>query len=148
VEVEGRGKSTKVGKELDLHGGAMKKGGEGRLGRRRGRRSSFFSCLLLSFPYCVFVFCAVLPLLLCATVPCCLVPADMVMFHRPQPERTTASSNIAPCTPKSACHEMHALFVSVFGSFWTPKAVAYCQTLSFSVKFYKIRWDKNHPKST
>jgi hypothetical protein len=30
--------------------------------------------------------------------------------------------------------------------FW--KAAADYQTLSFSVSFYKIRWSKNHPKST
>jgi hypothetical protein len=41
-----------------------------------------------------------------------------------------------------------ALFVSASGSFWLPKAAADCQTLSFSASFYKIRWDKNHPKST
>jgi hypothetical protein len=36
-----------------------------------------------------------------------------------------------------------ALFVSASGSFWPPKAAADCQTLSFSVSFYKIRWGKN-----
>jgi hypothetical protein len=41
-----------------------------------------------------------------------------------------------------------ALFVSASGSFWSPKAAADCQTLSFSASFYKIRWSKNHPKST
>jgi hypothetical protein len=40
-----------------------------------------------------------------------------------------------------------ALFVSASGSFWPPKAAADCQTPSFSASFYKIRWDKNHPKS-
>jgi hypothetical protein len=40
-----------------------------------------------------------------------------------------------------------ALFVSASVSFWPPKAAADCQTLSFSASFYKIRWDKNHPKS-
>jgi hypothetical protein len=40
------------------------------------------------------------------------------------------------------------LFVSASGSFWPPKAAADCQTLSFSVSFYKIRWGKNHTKST
>jgi hypothetical protein len=40
------------------------------------------------------------------------------------------------------------LFVSTSGSFWLPKAAADYQTLSFSASFYKIRWDKNHPKST
>jgi hypothetical protein len=40
------------------------------------------------------------------------------------------------------------LFVSASGNFWPPKAAADCQTLSFSASFYKIRWDKNHPKST
>jgi hypothetical protein len=40
------------------------------------------------------------------------------------------------------------LFVSAFRSFWPPKAVADCQTLSFSVSFYKIRLGKNHSKST
>jgi hypothetical protein len=40
------------------------------------------------------------------------------------------------------------LFVSASGSFWPSKAVADCQTLSFSVSFYKIRWSKNYPKST
>jgi hypothetical protein len=43
---------------------------------------------------------------------------------------------------------MLALFVSASGSFWPPKAVADCQTLNFSASFYKIRWGKNHPKST
>jgi hypothetical protein len=43
---------------------------------------------------------------------------------------------------------MKALFVSASGSFWPPKAAADCQTLSFSASFYKIRWGKNHPKST
>jgi hypothetical protein len=36
------------------------------------------------------------------------------------------------------------LFVSVSGSFWLPKTVVNCQTLNFSVSFYKICWDKNH----
>jgi hypothetical protein len=40
-----------------------------------------------------------------------------------------------------------ALFILASGSFWPPKAVADCQTLSFSASFYKIRWGKNHPKS-
>jgi hypothetical protein len=40
------------------------------------------------------------------------------------------------------------LFVSASGRFWPPKAAADCQTLSFSASFYKIRWSKNHPKST
>jgi hypothetical protein len=40
------------------------------------------------------------------------------------------------------------LFVSASGSFWPPKATAYCQTLSFSASFYKIYWGKNHLKST
>jgi hypothetical protein len=40
------------------------------------------------------------------------------------------------------------LFVSAFGSFWPPKTAADCQTLIFSASFYKIRWVKNHPKST
>jgi hypothetical protein len=35
-----------------------------------------------------------------------------------------------------------ALFVSDSGSFWPPKAAADCQTFSFSVNFYKIRWAK------
>jgi hypothetical protein len=38
------------------------------------------------------------------------------------------------------------LFVSDFWSFWPPKAVADCQTLSFSVSFYKICLGKNHIK--
>jgi hypothetical protein len=41
-----------------------------------------------------------------------------------------------------------ALIVSASCSFWPPKAVADCQTLSFLASFYKIRWGKNHPKST
>jgi hypothetical protein len=41
-----------------------------------------------------------------------------------------------------------ALFVSASGSFWPPKAAADCQTPSFLASFYKIRWDKNHSKST
>jgi hypothetical protein len=41
-----------------------------------------------------------------------------------------------------------ALFVSASDSFWPPKAAVDCQTLSFSASFYKIRWGKNHPKST
>jgi hypothetical protein len=40
------------------------------------------------------------------------------------------------------------LFVSASGSFWPPKAATGCQTLSFLDSFYKIRWGKNHPKST
>jgi hypothetical protein len=40
------------------------------------------------------------------------------------------------------------LFVSASGSFWSPKVAADCQTLSFSANFYKIRWGKNHSKST
>jgi hypothetical protein len=39
------------------------------------------------------------------------------------------------------------LFVLAFWSFWPPKAAADCQTLSFSVSFYKIRLGKNHSKS-
>jgi hypothetical protein len=41
-----------------------------------------------------------------------------------------------------------ALFVSVSGRFWLPKAAADCQTLSFSASFYKISWDKKQLKST
>jgi hypothetical protein len=44
--------------------------------------------------------------------------------------------------------ETMGLFVSASGRFWPPKAAADCQTLSFSASFYKIRWSKNHPKST
>jgi hypothetical protein len=40
------------------------------------------------------------------------------------------------------------LFVSAFWNFWPPKAAADCQTLNFSVSFYKIRLGKNHSKST
>jgi hypothetical protein len=40
------------------------------------------------------------------------------------------------------------LFVSASGSFLPPKAATNCQTLSFSDSFYKIRFSKNHPKST
>jgi hypothetical protein len=40
------------------------------------------------------------------------------------------------------------LFVSAFRSFWPPKAVADCQTLSFLASFYKICLGKNHSKST
>jgi hypothetical protein len=40
------------------------------------------------------------------------------------------------------------LFVLASGSFWLPKADADCQTLNFLTSFYKIRWGKNHPKST
>jgi hypothetical protein len=49
---------------------------------------------------------------------------------------------------KSRHHFVMALFVSASGSFWPPKAAADCQTLNFSASFYKIRWSKNHPKST
>jgi hypothetical protein len=45
-------------------------------------------------------------------------------------------------------HATVGLFVSASGSFWPPRAAADCQTLSFSASFYKIRWEKNHPKST
>jgi hypothetical protein len=41
-----------------------------------------------------------------------------------------------------------SLFVSAFGSFWPPKTAADYQTFSFSANFYKICWDKNHPKLT
>jgi hypothetical protein len=41
-----------------------------------------------------------------------------------------------------------ALFVSASDSFWPSKAAADCQTLSFLASFYKIRWVKNHTKST
>jgi hypothetical protein len=40
-----------------------------------------------------------------------------------------------------------ALFVSAFSSFWPPKVVVDCQTLSFSANFYKNQFGKNHPKS-
>jgi hypothetical protein len=40
------------------------------------------------------------------------------------------------------------LFVSAFRSFWPLKAVADCQTLSFSASFYETRLGKNHSKST
>jgi hypothetical protein len=43
----------------------------------------------------------------------------------------------------SSSHSNHAS-----RSFWPPKAPVDCQTLSFSASFYKIRWGKNHPKST
>jgi hypothetical protein len=45
-------------------------------------------------------------------------------------------------------HDIMSLFVLASGGFWPPKAAADCQTLSFSASFYKIRWGKNHPKST
>jgi hypothetical protein len=48
----------------------------------------------------------------------------------------------------SAVHAVLPPFVSAFWSFWPPKAAADCQTLSFSVSFYKIRLGKNHSKST
>jgi hypothetical protein len=48
----------------------------------------------------------------------------------------------------SLMHWTSTLFVSASDSFWPPKAAADCQTLSFSASFYKIRWNKNHPKST
>jgi hypothetical protein len=48
----------------------------------------------------------------------------------------------------SGMKETLTLFVSASGSFWSPKAAADCQTLSFSASFYKIHWGKNHPKST
>jgi hypothetical protein len=44
--------------------------------------------------------------------------------------------------------ERNPLFVSAFCSFWPLKAVADCQTLSFSASFYTIRLGKNHSKST
>jgi hypothetical protein len=47
-----------------------------------------------------------------------------------------------------AYNSIKPLFVSAFRSFWPPKAAADCQTLSFSVSFYKIRLGKNHSKST
>jgi hypothetical protein len=55
---------------------------------------------------------------------------------------------MAPRISAQASTGCMALFVSASGSFWPPKAAADCQTLSFSDSFYKIRWDKNHPKST
>jgi hypothetical protein len=45
-------------------------------------------------------------------------------------------------------YKLMPLFVSAFCSFWPPKAVVDCQTLSFSASFYKIRLGKNHSKST
>jgi hypothetical protein len=48
-----------------------------------------------------------------------------------------------PWRPQTTC-----MFVSAFRSFWPLKAVADCQTLSFSDSFYKIRLGKNHSKST
>jgi hypothetical protein len=51
-------------------------------------------------------------------------------------------------TPCDTSQGIKALFVSASGSFWPPKAATDCQTLSFSASFYKIRWGKNHPKST
>jgi hypothetical protein len=44
--------------------------------------------------------------------------------------------------------EANPLFISAFRSFWPPKAAADCQTLSFSVSFYKIRLGKNYSKWT
>jgi hypothetical protein len=38
------------------------------------------------------------------------------------------------------------LFVSASDSFWPPKAAADCQTLSFSARFYKIRWGQKPSK--
>jgi hypothetical protein len=37
-------------------------------------------------------------------------------------------------------------FVSASSSFWSPKAAADCQTLSFSASFYKIRWGQKSSK--
>jgi hypothetical protein len=54
--------------------------------------------------------------------------------HQAQTKNHTAAQ-------RCACADMHA-------SFWPPKATSYCQTLSFSVSFYKIRLGKNHSKST
>jgi hypothetical protein len=45
-------------------------------------------------------------------------------------------------------YKVMGLFVSASGSFWPPKVATDCQTLNFLASFYKIRWDKNHPKST
>jgi hypothetical protein len=58
----------------------------------------------------------------------------------PEPDKGYAS--------RQASQYLSGLFVSASGSFWPPKAAADCQTLSFSASFYKIRWGKNHPKST
>ena len=60
--------------------------------------------------------------------------------------RSAADAAVRP--PNVAAGHPWALFVSASGSFWPPKAAADCQTLSFSASFYKIRWGKNHPKST
>jgi hypothetical protein len=63
-------------------------------------------------------------------------------------EEVMQTTTILSCVPMSGMKETLTLFVSASGSFWSPKAAADCQTLSFSASFYKIHWGKNHPKST
>jgi hypothetical protein len=65
----------------------------------------------------------------------------VVYYETDSSSPTTSGSDTPSVTSK-------ALFVSASSSFWPPKAAADCQTLSFSASFYKIRWGKNHPKST
>jgi hypothetical protein len=58
------------------------------------------------------------------------------------------SATIHACVIVSSLRLIMPLFVLAFWSFWPPKAAADCQTLSFSISFYKIRLGKNHSKST
>jgi hypothetical protein len=66
----------------------------------------------------------------------------------------TAGALLETCSEKVQnsqyvdCTDLSALFVSAFYSFWPPKVIIDCQTLSFSANFYKNQFVKNHPKST
>jgi hypothetical protein len=63
-------------------------------------------------------------------------------------EKKIESISYGPASCACALQHTKPLFISAFCSFWPPKAVADCQTLSFSASFYKIRLGKNHSKST
>jgi hypothetical protein len=56
--------------------------------------------------------------------------------------------SVGPATTAKASSEGWRLRLRPNSSFWSSKAAADCQTLNFSASFYKIRWDKKHPKST
>jgi hypothetical protein len=68
--------------------------------------------------------------------------ADLDCLSKDAPDAKRHTGNFEPA------EAVKALFVSASGSFWPPKTAADCQTLNFSASFYKIRWVKNHPKST
>jgi hypothetical protein len=75
-------------------------------------------------------------------------------YSKTRKAQCTTMNNVCTCFGSSGCSQNYLvynkrpLFVSTFRTFWPLKAVANCQTLSFSASFYKICLGKNYSKST